>query len=309
MMKEKQLIEDNQNKNKTYNEIKEILIKGESYSKIKDYSKERHRVITYYEVGKILFDAGKHYGEDIIGNFSKKLIIDVDKKFNKKKLFRIRQFYIVFKDQNVAQVARLSWSHYQELLPVKDETERNYYLNRCIDNNLSRNDLRKIKKDKEYERLSKKTKEKLKNNKEVSLIETIKDPILIENKYVKEEIKEYELKNLILENLDNFLSQLGEGYSYIANEYKIKLGDIYNYIDILLFNYINNCFAVVELKVTELKKEYISQTKFYMNYIDENIKEVNQNKTIGILIVKENNKYVLKYLYDKKITSIEYVLI
>ena len=194
MMKEKQLIEDNQNKNKTYNEIKEILIKGESYSKIKDYSKERHRVITYYEVGKILFDAGKHYGEDIIGNFSKKLIIDVDKKFNKKKLFRIRQFYIVFKDQNVAQVARLSWSHYQELLPVKDETERNYYLNRCIDNNLSRNDLRKIKKDKEYERLSKKTKEKLKNNKEVSLIETIKDPILIENKYVKEEIKEYELK-------------------------------------------------------------------------------------------------------------------
>ena len=309
MMKEKQLIEDNQNKNKTYNEIKEILIKGESYSKIKDYSKERHRVITYYEVGKILFDAGKHYGEDIIGNFSKKLIIDVDKKFNKKKLFRIRQFYIVFKDQNVAQVARLSWSHYQELLPVKDETERNYYLNRCIDNNLSRNDLRKIKKDKEYERLSKKTKEKLKNNKEVSLIETIKDPILIENKYVKEEIKEYELKNLILENLDNFLSQLGEGYSYIANEYKIKLGDTYNYIDILLYNIKNNSYVVVELKVTELKKENISQTKFYMNHIDENIKEVNQNKTIGILIVKENNKYVLKYLYDKKITSIEYVLI
>ena len=298
-----------QEEKQTYNEIKEKLSKDESYSKIKDYSKEKHRVITYFEVGKILFDAGKHYGEDIIGNFSKKLIIDVDKKFNKRTLFRMRQFYETFSDEKVSTLStQLTWSHYTELLSIKDEVKRNYYLNKCINQPISIKQLRKIKKEKEYERLSEKTKEKLKNNKEVSLIETIKDPILIENKYVKEEIKEYELKNLILENLDNFLSQLGEGYSYIANEYKIKLGDIYNYIDILLFNYINNCFAVVELKVTELKKEYISQTKFYMNYIDENIKEVNQNKTIGILIVKENNKYVLKYLYDKKITSIEYKL-
>ena len=294
---------------KIYYSIKDKLLKDEVYSKVKDYSKERHRVMTYFEVGKMLSDAGKHYGEDIIGNYSKRLVIDVNKKFNKKTLFRIRQFYIVFKEQNVAQAARLSWSHYQELLPIKDEVKRNYYINRCIDNNLSRNDLRRIKIENEYERLPESTREKLKHKKEITLIETIKDPIFIKNKYEKEDIKEYELKQLILENLDNFLKQLGEGYSYISNEYKIKIDDTYNYIDILLFNYIHNCFAVVELKVTSLKKEYISQIKFYMNFIDENMKDINQNKTIGILIVKENNKYVIKYLYDEKIKSIEYKLV
>ena len=293
-----------------YIEIKDKLLKDESYSKIKDYSKERHRIMTYFEVGKMLSEAGKHYGEDIIGNFSKKLIIDVDKKFNPRTLRRMRQLYNFFKEQKWSPLAtKLTWSHYTELLSIKDIEERNYYLNRCINNNLSRNDLRKIKKEKEYERLPESTKEKLKNNEEVSLIETIKDPILIENKYEKEEIKEYELKQLILENLDNFLLQLGEGYSYIQIEYKIKIGDTYNYIDILLYNIKNNSYVVVELKVTELKKEYLSQIKFYMNYIDENIKEINQNKTLGILIVKENNKYVIKYLYDKKIKSIEYQLI
>ena len=293
-----------------YNKIKDKLIDDEVYSKVKDYSKENHRILTYFEVGKILFAAGKHYGEDIIGNFSKKLIVDVNKKFNKRTLFRMRQFYEMFSDEKVSPLAtKLTWSHYTELLSIKDKIERNYYLNKCINNNLSRNDLRKIKKEKEYERLPKSTKEKLKNNEELSLIETVKNPILIENKYKKDDIKEYELKQLILENLDNFLNQLGEGYCYIANEYKIKLGSSYNYIDILLYNIKNNSYVVVELKVTELKKEYLSQIKFYMNYIDENIKEINQNKTLGILIVKENNKYVIKYLYDKKIRSIEYKLV
>ena len=295
---------------KLYYSIKDKLLKDESYSKIKDYSKERHRVMTYYEVGKMLSDAGKHYGEDIIGNYSKKLMIDVDKKFNKRTLFRIRQFYEMFSNEKVSQVAtQLTWSHYTELLSIKDEVKRNYYINRCIDNNLSRNDLRRIKKEQEYERLPESTKEKLKHNKEITLIETIKNPILIKSNNKNNDIKEYELKQLILENLDNFLKQLGEGYCYIQNEYKIKINDTYNYIDILLFNYIYNCFVVVELKVTPLKKEYISQIKFYMNYIDENMKGINQNKTIGILIVKENNKYIIKYLYDEKIKSIEYQLV
>ena len=175
-------------KENIYTLVKDKLLKDESYSKIKDYSKERHRVITYYEVGKILSYAGKHYGEDIIGKYSKKLMIDVDKKYSTTLLKRMRQFYTLF--QKSAPLAHLSWSHYQELLSIKDETERNYYIKRFINNNLSRNDLRIIKKEKEYERLPEPTKEKLKYNEEISLIETIKDPILIENKYKKDRIKE-----------------------------------------------------------------------------------------------------------------------
>ena len=129
---------------KYYTKIKDKLLKDELYSKIKDYSKERHRVITYFKVGKILSDAGKHYVEDIIGNYSEKLIIDVDKKFNKRTLFRMRQFYIMFNDEKVSPLGtQLTWSHYRALLPIKDETKRKYYINRCINNTISKRELEK----------------------------------------------------------------------------------------------------------------------------------------------------------------------
>ena len=122
-------------------------------------------------------------------------------------------------------------------------------------------------------------------------------------------ISEKMLQKLILENLNDFLDELGEGYSYIKNEYKIKLGNIYNSIDLLLFNIKYNCYVVVELKVTELKKEHIGQIEFYMNYIDNNLKTTNHNKTIGILIVKENNQFVIKYKTNDEFISRVYELI
>ena len=98
-----------------YNEIKNKLIDNEIYSKVKDYSKERNKVITYFEIGKLLYEAGSVYGEDIIGKYSKKLMIEVGKKYNRSTLFRMKQFYIIFRDENGAPLARqLSWSHYLE---------------------------------------------------------------------------------------------------------------------------------------------------------------------------------------------------
>ena len=101
------------------------------------------------------------------------------------------------------------------------------------------------------------------------------------------ELTEYALKQIVLNNIDEFLLQLGSGFSYLGNEYRIKIGDRYNYIDILLFNIKFNCYVVLEFKVTELKKEHIGQTQVYMNYIDNNLKDINQNKTIGIIICKK----------------------
>ena len=97
--------------------------------------------------------------------------------------------------------------------------------------------------------------------------------------------------------------------SILTSEYKIKLGNQYNYIDLLLFNYEFNCFVVVELKVTELKKEHIGQIQVYMNYIDTNLKRVNQDKTIGIIICKKDNKYVIEYCSDSKIIAREYEIV
>ena len=102
---------------------------------------------------------------------------------------------------------------------------------------------------------------------------------------------------------------MGEGFSYIDNEYRIRIGNRYNYIDLLLFNYEYNCFVVVELKVTELKKEHIGQIEVYMNYIDTNLRSINHDKTIGIIICKRNNKYVIEYCSDKRIISREYLLV
>ena len=117
------------------------------------------------------------------------------------------------------------------------------------------------------------------------------------------------LQNLILEGIPSFLDELGNGFTFIRNEYKIKLGNRYNYIDLLLYNINFNCYVVVELKVTELKKEHIGQIETYMNYVDKNIKNINQNPTIGIIICKENNVFIMKYITNNNIFEKEYSLI
>ena len=105
------------------------------------------------------------------------------------------------------------------------------------------------------------------------------------------------------------MKELGNNFSFIDSEYKIKLGDRYNYIDLLLYNIEYNCYVVLELKVTELKKEHIGQIQVYMNYIDSNLRKINQDKTIGIIICRKDNKYVIEYCSDDRIIAREYELV
>ena len=284
-----------------YNKIKDKLIDNEIYSKTKDYSKERHKVIAYYEIGKLLSEAGKSYGESIIEKYADKLVVEVGKKYNKRTLFRIRQFYETFSNKNMSTMSTLlSWSHYSEMLVIKDLNEINYYIKICEEQNLAVRDLRNKIKNKEYQRLDDKTKNKLINKEEEKIEDFIKNPVLIKNSCTKE-VSEKILKRLILEDIDNFLKELGTGFCYIENEYKIKIGKRYNYIDLLLFNYVYNAFVVVELKVTEIKVEHIAQIKKYMNYIDKNVKSINQDNTIGIVICKKDNMFVMEYCSDERV--------
>ena len=296
---------------KYYNEIKNKLIDNEVYKKVKDYSKNRNDLSTYYEVGKLLYEAGNKYEERTIKKYSKRLVIEVGKKYNKRTLFRMRQFYNMIEIQKVSPVAtQLTWSHYCELLPLKDINEINYYIKTTIEQCLSKRQLRERIRNKEYQRLDDNTKLKLINKEETKINDFVKNPIVIHNKYNfdKERISEKVLQNLILEDIPSFLEELGDGYSFIKNEYKIKIGNIYNYIDLLLFNIKYNCYVVVELKVTELKKEHIGQIQIYMNYIDKHIKTINQDKTIGIIITKRDNHYYIEYSSDKRILTREYIL-
>ena len=289
-----------------YNEIKKELINNEAYKKIKDYSKNKSDLNTYYNVGKLLNAAGKRYGEGIIREYSKKLTFELGKGYGISNLKNMRRFYVLF-SKSQAVPDQLSWSHYVELLVLNDINEINYYINVCINQNLSYRRLHLLIKNGEYKRLPNQTKEKLVNNEETQINDFIKSPIIIRNKYGYDDISEKILKQLILEDLDNFLLELGEGFTYVKNEYKIKIGNTYNYIDLLLFNYIYNAF-VVELKVTELRKEHIGQIEVYMNYIDKNIKSINQDKTIGIIISKKDDKFVIEYASDKRIFNSMYIL-
>ena len=204
---------------------------------------------------------------------------------------------------------KLSYSHYVELLPYSDIDKINYYIKITEEEKLSVRELRQKIKSNEYERLDEETKKKLKNKEELKVPDLVKNPIQIKNTNGNNEISEKVLQKLILEDIPSFLKELGSRFCFIDNEYKIKMGDRYNYIDLLLFNYEFNCFVVVELKVTELRKEHIGQIEFYMNYIDKNLKNINQNKTIGILICKKENRYVIEYCSDDRIISREYELV
>ena len=290
-----------------YNEIKTELINNEITKKVKNYSINRSDLTTYYNVGKLLSEAGKHYGEGIIKEYSEKLTADLNKKYSYRSLNYMMKFYELQKMQSVT--ANLSWGHWIELLSIKNINEMKYYINQAEKLFLTTRELRQRIKNNEYERLDESTKEKLKEKEELKLPDLVKDPIQIRNTSGNNEISEKILQKFILEDIESFLKELGNGFCFIGSEYKIKIGDRYNYIDLLLFNYEFNCFVVVELKVTELKKEHIGQIEVYMNYIDKNIKSINQNKTIGIIICKKENKYVIEYCSDDRIISREYELV
>ena len=290
-----------------YDEIKNELINNEVTKKVKDYSKNKSDLTTYYNVGKLLAEAGKHYGEGIIKKYSKRLTNEFGKGYTPTRLRYFRRFYeVLIKHPTVSD--KLSYSHYCELIWF-DIDKINYYIKITEEQNLSVRELRERIKNNEYERLDEETKKKLKTKEELKVPDLVKNPIQIRNTSGYNEISEKIFQKLILEDISLFLKELGNEFSFIDNEYKIKIGDRYNYIDLLLFNYEFNCFVVVELKVTELRKEHIGQIEFYMNYIDKNLKSINQNKTIGIIICKKENKYVIEYCSDDRIIAREYELV
>lgn len=290
-----------------YNEIKKELIDNELNKKVKDYSKNKYEIQKYYNVGKLLLEAGNNYGDGIIKEYSKKLTNEIGKKYSIRYLFDIRKLYLFSKVHPLG--AQLTMSHYRLLFPLNDDNEIDYYINQIIKRNLSKRELEVIIKSNEYGRLPEYTKNKLIKKEKSSVVDFVKSPIQIKNNGNKEIISEKLLQKLILEDISYFLEDLGEGFTFIKNEYPIKLGDRYNYIDLLLYNIKYKCYVVVELKVTELKKEHTGQIMTYMNYIDKNVKTIEENDTVGIIICKRDNKYIIEFCSDDRIIAREYELV
>ena len=290
-----------------YNEIKNELVNNEINRKVKNYSINKSDLNAYYNVGRMLSEAGNHYGEGIIKEYSKRLTYELGKGYSKRNLWLMLKFYELNEKVQTLS-AQLSWSHYCELLSFENTDKINYYIELVKNNNLSVRQLRERIKSNEYERLPDETKNKIVTKEKVEVKDLVPNPILIRNKNNIEIITEKALHNLILEDIESFMQELGNSYSFIGSEYKVKIGDRNHYIDLLLFNIKFNCYIVIELKITEFKVEYISQVQKYMNYLDKKINEVSNNNTIGILICKRENRFVIEYCSDERIAVREYKL-
>ena len=207
---------------------------------------------------------------------------------------------------------QLSFSHLKNLLSIKNENERNYYINQVILNNLSVRELRDLIKSKAYDRLSYADKESIKliDNHSNSLIieDMIKDPILIKiDKHVNK-LDEKALHKYIIAMLENKFLELGMGFTLAGHEYKIKEDNHTFKIDLLFFNYELNSFIVVELKTREAIPKDIGQLEFYTHLIDKHLKKNHHNKTTGLLIAKKKDKYIIEYITNKNIFLTTYQL-
>jgi len=293
-----------------YNEIKNELINNEINRKVKNYSINKSDLDTYYNVGKILNEAGKHYGEGIIKEYSQKLKFDLNKNYSVRLLYRMLKYYNFVSEEKMPTLsAKLSWSHYDEILRFDDINKIVFYIKISEQQNLSVRQLREKIKSNEYERLPLEAKNKLINQDESNVVDFVKNPIKIKNGNKYDIFSEKILQKLILEDIENFLDELGIGFTFIKSEYPIKLGNRYNYIDLLLYNIKYKCYLVVELKITELRKQHTGQIMTYMNYIDKNIKTIEENDTVGIIICKQDNEYVIRYCSDDRIIAREYELV
>ena len=292
-----------------YEEIEHLIKRNEVSKRVRKLEENYSLVETYWHIGKIIVEAQggstrAKYGNELIKKWSIKLTELYGKGYDASNLKRFRQFYLVFRKDGAVR-HQLSWTHIRKLLPIKDENKRNYFINLCIKNNLSERELTREIKSNAYERLvDKPDKIDIIVPTKYSITSDMKNPIIIP---VKSEVaSEHDLELNILANLDFFFKQLGNGFLYAGHQYKISDGKNSYYIDILLFNYKMNAFVVVELKLRSLRKEDKAQMEFYMKLVDEQVKEVYHNKTIGIIITKESNEFIVNFVRQEDIIPLSY---
>ena len=300
-----------------FKNIEELIIENEANKKANALRDNSSTLQTYWNIGKLIVEAQggekrAKYGDNLISKWGKKLSEKYGKGYDKSNLSRARTFYLYF--PIVATVSQqLSWSQYREILPIKNENERNYYINLVILNNLSVRELRKEIKNKSFDRLSYADKEHIEiisdtNNTPLSIKDMIKDPIILKTDKNIDKIDELAIHKYIISLLEDKFLELGTGFTLAGHEYKIHIDNKTYKIDLLFFNVKLNAYVVVEVKTRKIKHTDIGQLNFYVNYVEDNIKEINHNKTIGLLIVKEKDKYIVKYTTSNDILVTTYAL-
>ena len=297
-----------------YDEVNSYVKKVEIGKAIRETNANMELVECYWNVGRLIVEAqgGKDkskYGNELLKDWSAKLTKEYGKGYDYTNLSRFRQLYLCFPIIGAVR-QQLSWTIIRTILPIKDENKRNYYINLCIENNLSQRELIKEIKNNSYERLEHK-RDKIDivvPTKVPAITNNFKNPILLELK--DKEIKsESDLEKLIYSQLSCVFLQIGNGFMWVGNQYKVSDGNKNYFIDMLLYNIKYDCYVVVEIKCRKLKKEDKGQVEFYMNLVDNYVKEPNNNPTIGIIITKDQDKFVANFVKGEKLVPLTYELV
>lgn len=286
-------------------DIKQIIHKAR-YSAFRVVNKEMLKA--YYEIGRKIVEEeqkGKKrakYGEKLIETVSSELIKEFGKGFSTTVLKNMRMFYLIYKDQIGQSVTdefnKLSWTHYCELIKIDDITKRRYFERYSIAENLSVRDLKRQIYSLHYERLLMSRDKKAlieyetKSNLPTKFEQLIKDPYVLEflNLEEKSAYTEKELETRILDDLQRFLLELGQGFSFIARQKRFTIDNDHFYIDLLFYNIYLRCYVVVELKTTKFRHEDAGQMNFYLNYVKNRLNKEGDGEPIGILLCTEKNK-------------------
>ena len=299
-----------------YEQVENLIKNNEVNKKVRALQDNSETLLTYWNVGKLIVEAQggekrAKYGDGLIKEWGNKLSEKYGKGYNSRNLERMRKLYILYPISSSLR-SELTWTHYRTILSIKNENERNYYINQILLNNLSSRELQKEIKNKSFDRLSYKDKNNIEiisdMNSSLSIEDMIKDPIILKSDIDTKEINEKVIHKYIISLLEDKFLELGTGFALVGHEYKIVISNNTYHIDLLFFNIRLNSYIVVEVKTRALKPQDIGQLQFYVSYIENNLKDNNHNKTIGILIVKKKNKYVIEYTTSPDIYVTTYML-
>ena len=269
----------------------------------------------YYNIGQTINELIDEYNleksqNEIIKSFSNKLTKQFGQGFSVPSLKKMKKFYQVFNGGSTLW-NQLSWSHNRLIMNIDDDKRRNFYLEECIKSNWSVRQLERQINSFYYERListKEPYKEEVKN--EINILEKkdkienfVKDPYVLEFLDIKDKrFLERDLESNLLEHIQEFLLELGRGFSFVSRQKRIDVDGDNFYIDLVFYNYVLKCFVLIDLKLDKLTHQDIGQMDFYVRYFDNEIKEKEDNPTIGIILCSDKKDTIVKYsvLNDNK---------
>ncbi len=280
-----------------------IKAKKRAYKAIND-----ELILSNWETGKYIVDFEQkgavkaEYGKRLLNQLSKDLTAKHGTGFSRSNIVYMRLFYIKY-PKGVTASHLLSWSHYYELLKIKDDVEREFYENQTLIENWSIRELRRQKKTGLFQRiaLSKNKSQILELAKKGYTPKTendlLKEPYVFEFLGVPQNqiLTETQLETKLLDNLQQFLLELGKGFAFVGRQYRITLANKHNFVDLVFYNYILKCFVLIDLKVNEVEHKDVGQMITYLNYFNKEIINKADNETIGIILASEKDDIFVEY--------------